>query len=50
LKGKLTEFSLDALVNIAAAAGMKITFTVSAPKKSKSAAPKIQSRRLKAPA
>lgn len=35
LKGKLTEFSLDALVNISAAAGMKITLTVSAPKKPK---------------
>jgi predicted XRE-type DNA-binding protein len=48
LKGKLTEFSLDALVNITAAAGMKITFTVSAPKKpKKSVAPKTRPRRLK---
>ena len=50
LKGKLTEFSLDALVNISAAAGMKITLTVSVPKKPKSVAPKARSRRLKAAA
>lgn len=48
LKGKLTEFSLDALVNISAAAGMKITFTVSAPKKPKTGvAPKTRLKRLR---
>ena len=37
LKGKIAEFSLDALVNTAAAAGLQITFNIAAPKKPKDA-------------